>query len=251
MIPFFRKIRKKMADDNRPLKYMRYAIGEIILVVIGILIALQINNWNQNRLDRNFEVTMLKEIRSSLESDLKSFKSFESRQETKRQGIQKLLAMISSNQTYPDTTLLNAYNEMRFGNLFTYNKGGYEGVKSVGLNKITNDSVRKELILLYEVRIPEIMSLYDFFVQERSTNKDYELELHNALWKRIKIQMPDKSYKIVSRPINNEEFLKRPELIDRIKIEQDKLNYINFAMNMLKFRIEKGLEIINAELNKE
>jgi hypothetical protein len=47
MIPFFRKTRKKMADDNRPLKYMRYAIGEIALVVIGILIALSINNWNE------------------------------------------------------------------------------------------------------------------------------------------------------------------------------------------------------------
>ncbi len=49
MIPFFRKIRKKMADDNKPLKYMRYAVGEIALVVIGILIALQINTWNENR----------------------------------------------------------------------------------------------------------------------------------------------------------------------------------------------------------
>jgi len=38
-----------MADENKPLKYMRYAIGEIILVVIGILIALQINNWNEER----------------------------------------------------------------------------------------------------------------------------------------------------------------------------------------------------------
>ena len=49
MIPFFRRIRKKMADDNKPIKYMRYAIGEIILVVIGILIALSINNWNQEK----------------------------------------------------------------------------------------------------------------------------------------------------------------------------------------------------------
>ena len=47
MIPFFRKIRKKMADDNKPMKYARYAIGEIVLVVIGILIALQLNNWNE------------------------------------------------------------------------------------------------------------------------------------------------------------------------------------------------------------
>ena len=49
MINFFRKIRKQMSDDNKPIKYMRYAIGEIVLVVIGILIALQINNWNQDR----------------------------------------------------------------------------------------------------------------------------------------------------------------------------------------------------------
>ena len=50
MINFFRKTRKKLADDNKPLKYARYAIGEIVLVVIGILIALQINNANENRL---------------------------------------------------------------------------------------------------------------------------------------------------------------------------------------------------------
>jgi len=49
MINFFRKIRKKFADDNKPLKYMRYAIGEIVLVMIGILLALQVNNWNEVR----------------------------------------------------------------------------------------------------------------------------------------------------------------------------------------------------------
>jgi len=55
MIPFFRKIRKTLADDDKPIKYFKYAIGEVILVVIGILIALQINNANENRKDkRNF-----------------------------------------------------------------------------------------------------------------------------------------------------------------------------------------------------
>jgi len=47
MTPFFRRIRRQLADDNEFLKYSRYAIGEIVLVVIGILLALQINNWNE------------------------------------------------------------------------------------------------------------------------------------------------------------------------------------------------------------
>ena len=71
MIPFFRKIRKKMADDNRPLKYMRYAIGEIVLVVIGILIALQINSWNNNRIETNSITNYYERISSELDKEIK------------------------------------------------------------------------------------------------------------------------------------------------------------------------------------
>ncbi|MFK5878532.1 MAG: DUF6090 family protein [Flavobacteriaceae bacterium] len=70
MIPIFRKIRKKMADDNKPLKYMRYAVGEIVLVVIGILIALSINNWNENRKNNIIEQDTLLSLKSDLESAL-------------------------------------------------------------------------------------------------------------------------------------------------------------------------------------
>lgn len=62
MINFFRKKRKKTADDNKVLKYTRYAIGEIVLVVIGILIALQINTWNQERISKIEEKGILKNI---------------------------------------------------------------------------------------------------------------------------------------------------------------------------------------------
>jgi len=66
MAPFFRKIRKNLADDNKFLKYSRYAIGEIVLVVIGILIALSLNNWNQNQNEQN----KIKEYAVSLIQDL-------------------------------------------------------------------------------------------------------------------------------------------------------------------------------------
>ena len=53
MIKFFRKIRRKLLTENKISKYLLYAIGEIILVVIGILIALQVNNWNEDRKFKN------------------------------------------------------------------------------------------------------------------------------------------------------------------------------------------------------
>ena len=49
MIKFFRKIRQNLLSEDKTVKYLKYAIGEIMLVVIGIVIALQINNWNENR----------------------------------------------------------------------------------------------------------------------------------------------------------------------------------------------------------
>jgi len=66
-----------MADDNRPLKYARYAIGEIILVVIGILIALQINNWNETEKSKSESNRLLIDLKKELEKDSEIFKSLQ------------------------------------------------------------------------------------------------------------------------------------------------------------------------------
>jgi len=60
-----------MADDNKPLKYMRYAIGEILLVVIGILIALQINNWNEAQKELKKEQQILLSLREEFQQNIK------------------------------------------------------------------------------------------------------------------------------------------------------------------------------------
>ena len=70
MIKFFRKIRQQLLLENKTATYLKYAIGEIILVVIGILIALQINNWNEQRKTINKEKGYIRAIYQDLQKDL-------------------------------------------------------------------------------------------------------------------------------------------------------------------------------------
>jgi len=72
MIKFFRNIRKNLLNEGKTSKYFKYAIGEIVLVVIGILIALQINNWNESRKDKNVEHNYLLRLLNDIENDTKT-----------------------------------------------------------------------------------------------------------------------------------------------------------------------------------
>lgn len=70
MIKFFRNIRKSLLSQGKTTKYFKYAIGEIVLVVIGILIALQINNWNESQKLKKQEIKLLNALEKEIESNL-------------------------------------------------------------------------------------------------------------------------------------------------------------------------------------
>lgn len=69
MIKFFRRIRQRLLSEKKITKYLIYAAGEIFLVVIGILIALQINNWNNHRIEGKKELAYLKRLQEDIQSD--------------------------------------------------------------------------------------------------------------------------------------------------------------------------------------
>ena len=70
MIKFFRHFRKRLIQENKMGKYFKYAIGEIVLVVIGILLALQINNWNQQRIEDKKEIELLSDLKDEFHYNL-------------------------------------------------------------------------------------------------------------------------------------------------------------------------------------
>ena len=247
MITFFRKIRWRLAQDNKFLQYSRYAIGEIVLVVIGILIALYINNWNQSLNDRKFEKEMLMEVSNSLRSDQGYLEMIERRNTAKEKGIQDMLQMIESGKTFPDSVLLNTYNQVTLRNSFAYNTGGYESIKSVGLDKISNEKVRAGLIELYESSLPVTTKIMTYFQEYQDSNQDI-VGLHNALWTLVIIDVGEGQKKIVSRPLSKS-FLSQGELIERIKIEQDIMSFNKMLIDRLQNFVDSGIELVENDMN--
>jgi len=150
MLKFFRTIRKKLIEEDNVRKYLLYAIGEILLVVIGILIALQVNNWNEERIERNQEVKILREIRNDLESNYVEIEEIYLSIDQKLSDTNTLLSLIEQKQfTRQHDTLLNVYDDFETG-IFNSANTGYQFLRSNGLGIIRNDSLRILITEMYE-----------------------------------------------------------------------------------------------------
>ena len=96
MLRFFRHIRKKILFSDNIRKYVLYALGEIFLVMIGILLALQVNNWNENRKERNLENRYLHRLAADLEKDIESFSRSLNANESRKKRAEFLLEAVDS-----------------------------------------------------------------------------------------------------------------------------------------------------------
>lgn len=115
MIKFFRKIRFNLMEQNKTSKYFKYAIGEIILVVIGILIALQINNWNENRKAKQNE----KALYGRMIMDLKIDENRIDRHiEFYKEDLETLNILYQETQGNSTVDSITNFNSIRAGRIF-------------------------------------------------------------------------------------------------------------------------------------
>lgn len=98
MIKFFRNIRKKLLAEGKTTNYLKYAIGEIFLVVIGILIALQINNWNETQTKKRVLNTQLTNLIDDLKLDRISINNLDTINNFRYYSMKYLLNMSAANQ---------------------------------------------------------------------------------------------------------------------------------------------------------
>jgi hypothetical protein len=152
MIKFFRKIRQNLVMENKTGKYFKYAIGEIVLVVIGILIALQINNWNEAHKSKVIETQLLKQMKSDLQSNLNDVEFNLRIQDTVVLSANILLDHMKSGQPYHDS-LARHFSKTFAWTHIVINQGAYETVKSKGVDIISNISLRNEILELFEGKL--------------------------------------------------------------------------------------------------
>ena len=179
MIKFFRKIRQNLLSEGKTGKYLKYAIGEIILVMVGILLALQVNNWNENRVLTKKEITNLKEIKKNLESDLEN--QLKPGAEYYQRSLDSYDILLSnfynSPQSIPEDSIRKLFFRMVIPYKLIFNTVAFDNVKAIGIDLISNDSIRESMSLLYGYDYKEITDYHNITVME--LREDFGPKLNN------------------------------------------------------------------------
>lgn len=169
MIKFFRKIRQNLLTENKLGKYLAYALGEIILVVIGILIALQINNLNELSKERKLEKILLEQVCRSVVSDTTSL-NFESGHFERILHHGKLIRNAIDNDEEYRAALDSSFAIINTFMIREADYKAFERIENAGIEIITNDALKNSLINYYEkskfVASVENGEIGDIFMQK-------------------------------------------------------------------------------------
>ena len=155
MLHFFKNIRRKLAEQNKVKSYLLYALGEILLVVIGILIALQVNNWNERRIAINNEIILLNEVIEALHADSLALVEMSAQMDSTF-AVYSQLYHISEGDLPPDslsyTDLIRASATAK-----PVSKANYPDLAS----KVIDTDIKNRIFEYYQV-----LSIWEYIIEE-------------------------------------------------------------------------------------
>jgi len=148
MIQIFRKIRQQLLAESKFRKYLAYAIGEIVLVVIGILIALSINNWNDNRKDERIEMTYYCRLQEDFELNKQLIRELLDKSDHRIEVSKTLLLELDAG-TSDHHYLMNTFLEAIRSDIYVPRNVTYLDLISSGNIKLLRDLPLKNSLILY------------------------------------------------------------------------------------------------------
>ncbi|WP_411768962.1 hypothetical protein [Winogradskyella sp. A3E31] len=181
MIKFFRHIRQSMVNQKKTKKYVLYAIGEIILVVIGILIALQINNWNSNRIENIAEKKALIELRKGIISDAEAMQLSLSEILSQIDKMKHLKRLLKNEDLKYRRSLDTLFGSVYGVQAIRINKAFYEDLKASGLKLIKDDNIRLNIVNLFEDNYVLLDKIFDMELHINDITRPYYLQNFNEI----------------------------------------------------------------------
>jgi Family of unknown function (DUF6090) len=144
----FRNVRQQLASENKVMAYLRYAIGEILLVVIGILIALQVNNWNENQKQKKQETIYLQNLSIDLKKQIQLLDFYIDFEEIFIQDCKDIVTHYEQNNGFKNMdSIFPKINDLSVRVTFTNtNTTLLEMINSGEINIVDNESLKKELM---------------------------------------------------------------------------------------------------------
>ena len=162
MIKIFRNIRKKLAAENKIPVYLRYAIGEIVLVVIGILIALQINNWNEERKNHLLEADYYFKLLEDIDQDALEIQNQIDMNQDRIDNSNKFISLLQQpNFTQQEVIQLMLGSVSKTTFTFQPSKAAFEDLKSSGNLGLLRDLAIKNKLIAYYTKLDGLIDVID------------------------------------------------------------------------------------------
>lgn len=155
-----------MIDSGSIRKYLLYALGEILLVVIGILIALGINNWNEDRKQKVIEQQLLQSLKIGLEKDLKDL---DGNVETHKRSIaasDTIIYVLENKVSVNIDRISRNFSDFMTTSYFLYSTSAFETMKSKGVTIISNKELRDNIIETYDSQYNFFLKFEEYFIGE-------------------------------------------------------------------------------------
>jgi len=221
-------------------RYLKYAVGEIILVVIGILLALQINTWNENRKSEYKEVKSLMELRKDLYQNLNDISGNIISLKNCKKSNEVIIYHIENNIAYNDS--LDYHFSMLYPFItFSINQTTYETLKQNGMELISNDSLRNAVSDLYSNQFKQYQTFENTYLVSHYT--DYIKPMFMS-------EFISFEYRSSAAPKNYTEFINNIKHKQVLKFTIDLCNNFIRIQSSLKTEVQGVIDLIDKEIGK-
>lgn len=202
MLHILRHIRRSFFIPGKVRTYLAYALGEIVLIVVGILIAVQIGDWNEQKREDAFELKLLGEINAAHQRNIEEIQKSIRMVTEAQESCQVLLDYLASDKDYHES-LDEHFSKSLFYYTYVSDNSAFETAKFSGLYVLKNDQLRNQLSNIYEARMEWIDTVerrnHDYFYTQVTpiVTDLFQENIHMGTMKPLDFQALKKSHRYI------------------------------------------------------